>query len=425
MTALPDDLLANVFGRLPARSLAASRYVCKAWRDVVDERRLLLRLRHLLPHSLRGLFINYQDYHKPHFFSRPALAAAGPRIKGKVDFIVRKGPRGFTWTGWHEVADHCNGLLLYRDTDVNVLYMRNPATQWWARLPPCPGKSGGRRAFLVFDPAVSPHYKVLLAPHEPNEQEAEDKDAFRLMEWPPLAWTWHEFSSRTGSWEEKVFVREGKAAGTVGDFLLKELRLSVVPRWRYGAYWQGELYIHCRGEYVSRLSLLDGTYQVIKSPIDLAECKNNVRTFLGRSEKGVYFAAIDARLRVWKFTESGDQTGWVSKHHSNLKTYSWWLHEQKYDGPWTLDINSSKKRNQQVSLKQDVCWNSDDDDIIDVSDDEDDSCDTYAYVTFLGFHPYKEVIFLCREGTAVAWILEQLKGSIFGSGIPSRYLQSW
>ena len=69
--ALPNDLLADVLGRLPARSLAASRRVCKAWRDLVDEQRLLLRLGRLLPHSLRGLFINYQDYKRPHFFARP------------------------------------------------------------------------------------------------------------------------------------------------------------------------------------------------------------------------------------------------------------------------------------------------------------------------------------------------------------------
>ena len=42
-----------------------------------------------------------------------------------------------------------------------------------------------------------------------------------------------------------------------------------------------------------RFSLQDGKYKVIKSPIDLAECKSDdVRSFLGRSEKGVYFAAI-------------------------------------------------------------------------------------------------------------------------------------
>ncbi|TVU23675.1 hypothetical protein EJB05_26054, partial [Eragrostis curvula] len=50
-----------------------------------------------------------------------------------------------------------------------------------------------------------------------------------------------------------------------------------------------------------RLSLSNNKYQVIKSPIDLVECKSSVRSFLGKSEKGVYFAAIDDtdQLRVW------------------------------------------------------------------------------------------------------------------------------
>jgi hypothetical protein len=42
--ALPDDVLEDILCRLPARSLAGSQCVCKAWRDVVGERRLLLRL---------------------------------------------------------------------------------------------------------------------------------------------------------------------------------------------------------------------------------------------------------------------------------------------------------------------------------------------------------------------------------------------
>ena len=56
----------------------------------------------------------------------------------------------------------------------------------------------------------------------------------------------------------------------------------------------------------------DGKYKVIKSPIDLAECKSDdVRSFLGRSEKGVYFAAIDPMdiLRVWILRESSDHYG--------------------------------------------------------------------------------------------------------------------
>jgi hypothetical protein len=106
----------------------------------------------------------------------------------------------------------------------------------------------------VFDPFVSPEYKVLLCPVEPGRKQMENDEACRRMEWPPSAWaTWHEFSSSTGRWAEKVFVREGEAAGMAGDLLISEWGSHhVEPRCRYAAYWQGALYIHCHGEYVSR-----------------------------------------------------------------------------------------------------------------------------------------------------------------------------
>jgi hypothetical protein len=98
-----------------------------------------------------------------------------------------------------------------------------------------------------------------------------------------------------------------------------------------------------------RLSLVNDKYQVIKSPVDLADWKNGVRSFLGRSKEGVYFAAIDdAKLRVRMFTESCDhQSGWVSKHQSNLsRTHSWFSHEQKYGAPssWIIGYSAQRTR---------------------------------------------------------------------------------
>ncbi|CAN6301327.1 unnamed protein product [Urochloa humidicola] len=71
-TALPvlDDTLADILGRLPPCDLAASRCVCKSWRALVDARALLLP--HLLPHALRGIFINYAYYKHPVLFVRPS-----------------------------------------------------------------------------------------------------------------------------------------------------------------------------------------------------------------------------------------------------------------------------------------------------------------------------------------------------------------
>jgi hypothetical protein len=68
---LPDDVLAAILGRLLPRGLAAARCVCTAWRDLVDDRRLLLR-----PHYVHGLFINYVDHNKPHFLARPSASTA-------------------------------------------------------------------------------------------------------------------------------------------------------------------------------------------------------------------------------------------------------------------------------------------------------------------------------------------------------------
>jgi hypothetical protein len=85
---LPDDALAHVLGCLPARSLVAACCVCKAWQTVVDEN----QLRHLLPHSVRGFFVNYIDHDRPHFFARPT-ATPDPRIDGEFSFIDREERR--------------------------------------------------------------------------------------------------------------------------------------------------------------------------------------------------------------------------------------------------------------------------------------------------------------------------------------------
>ena len=56
---LPDDALAGVLGRLAPRGIATSRCVCKAWRDIIDARRILRA--DLLPRSLAGIFINFRS----------------------------------------------------------------------------------------------------------------------------------------------------------------------------------------------------------------------------------------------------------------------------------------------------------------------------------------------------------------------------
>ncbi|GJN08244.1 hypothetical protein PR202_ga26144 [Eleusine coracana subsp. coracana] len=302
--ALPDDALAAVLCWIPTRTVAACRCVCKAWRDVVDARGLLL------PRAVRGIFLNFIDYRCPRFFARPSSERPG-----NLSFLP-------SYTRDHgSILDHCNGLLLYEGTFTREFYVVNPATRRWERLPP---RMGLRDyvAYLVFDPAESPNYEVFLIPRVPKkpcpvlvpkydppslvnlsglfsmsddgtdlEDTEEDEDSgeeepveltplprsieegffparftpassepgdpYRLMEWPPSRYTFHVFSYSTGRWEERSFVREGEAVGTIEDVRLDLWLTYAGPRWRYGVYWRGALYVHCHGAFVMRLSLAD------------------------------------------------------------------------------------------------------------------------------------------------------------------------
>ncbi|KAJ1276676.1 hypothetical protein BS78_05G232800 [Paspalum vaginatum] len=399
VAVLPDDLLAGILGRLPARSLAASRCVCTSWRGLVDARRLLLP--HLLPHSVRGLFLNYYDHETPHFFAHPAMPTnQGSQIDGSFQFVVAEGKEALCY---HLVLDQCNGLLLFGYIGTS-LWLCNPATRWWTRLPERSDGDWRRRPFVVFDPAVSPHWEVMLAPHEPREERHPDgipseKDGAwrRTMEWPPAAWTWHVFSSATMRWEERVFVRQGEAAGTVGSLL--DLDEHFCGECRYGAYCNGALYMHCRGEYVSRLSLSTNTYQVIKSPIDVATESQNqfLQSFIGRSQHGVYFAALgdEGQLRVWILKEEACErleTEWLLKHDRAVNPDE---EQMQDDGPWIFDdyYDTASADQGEESLEQrNMGWDSDNDNIVSSVEDEDHLHDNWHF--FLGFHPYKEIIFL-------------------------------
>ncbi|KAM0897741.1 hypothetical protein ACQ4PT_022365 [Festuca glaucescens] len=78
---LPNDVLAEVLRHLPPCCLAASRCVRKAWRRAVDES-LLLRA-DLLPLSLAGIFMHFEDHAFPEFFSQPSSR----KINANLDFL--------------------------------------------------------------------------------------------------------------------------------------------------------------------------------------------------------------------------------------------------------------------------------------------------------------------------------------------------
>jgi hypothetical protein len=238
MELLTDDVLADVLRRLPPRSLAVSRCVCRAWRALIDGDGMLRA--DLLPRSLAGFIICYHDHQelpRAMLFARPGV--------GSDDYDIPGGP-----------LDHCNGLLLfYRD-------VLNPATGRYATLPERVATDRNHLVleyeFLAFDPAVSSHYEVVMVPYVvPPKPRVVGEPAIGSgggamldSEWPPSPWVFTVFSSATGLWEKKLFIRQGEPAGTVAD-----LRPNWWINWRddgRAEYWRGTLYVHCKTNYVMR-----------------------------------------------------------------------------------------------------------------------------------------------------------------------------
>ncbi|KAK1646179.1 hypothetical protein QYE76_063984 [Lolium multiflorum] len=329
---LPDDLLADVLRRLPPRHLAASRCVRRAWRRVIDERRLLRS--DLLPLSLAGIFIQLDGHGCPEFLSRRPSSMAGATVNTKLqDFLPpTEYPFGevpdadpFDNEDYF-VRDHCNGLLL------TYTYVVNPATQRWSYLstPRRPLADLPRivwyyNDYLSFDPTVSLHYQVFSIPCLCFLRAAEDADPLvEESEWPPSTWILNVFSSRLSRWEERSFAREGESAGSVAE-----------ARPHYGwpkcgaAYWRQALYVHCQANFLVRIDLSDDKYRVIKPPMNM-----DTKTHLGRSKHGVYYASLNVNKKAivgenseWNsdddFNDNQDLTPTPSYTDSEGKTSGW------------------------------------------------------------------------------------------------------
>ena len=270
---LPDELLADILRHLPPRSLALCRSVCKHWCAAVDARGLLLAVAHLIPSSLHGIFISYAMERRSGFFSR---VVPGTSSQSSVDGLLSFLPGQLMYYRNRSVMDHRNGLVLYANRQ--GMFVCNPVTQRWATLPVPPGAQTSyshlpfyrHRMYLMFDPTMSLHYDVLFFPDVPEKpkpsplQPGQSKisradyehelDSLGSMEWPPHMYPLQVFSSKTGRWEEKQFIREGDAAVTISDVWLDGLPPAdkLYSIRRHAVYWRAMFYVHCDSGFIMR-----------------------------------------------------------------------------------------------------------------------------------------------------------------------------
>lgn len=150
--------------------------------------------------------------------------------------------------------------------------------------------------------------------------------------------------------------------------------------------------------------------------------------YLGRSAKGVCCALVHGRydLQVWILDESCGHVEWVLKHQIDLKPCAFRVENygQQIQGPWILQA-VSKARVDEEFVEDKFEWDSDNDNVLDTEYEVEGLLDwDYGYITFLGFHPYKDVVFLDVGMTrVVAYHLNSSMVQDLGNICPKYYCE--
>ncbi|KAL7147681.1 hypothetical protein ABFS83_06G123700 [Erythranthe nasuta] len=155
-----DDLLIEIFLRLPIKSLVRFKLVSKRWHFLVNEPRFCL-MRNDNPNPAVGLFLLSPTVNLSYDYVPLSINKSSNPPFRKLDFDDE--PRGV------RILQSCNGLLLCcsnlaRECNKRY-YVYNPTTTNFSTLPKLNGVGGISKRMcgmsLAFDPAKSPHYKVV------------------------------------------------------------------------------------------------------------------------------------------------------------------------------------------------------------------------------------------------------------------------
>ncbi|KAK6145675.1 hypothetical protein DH2020_022495 [Rehmannia glutinosa] len=157
-----DDLLTEIFVRLPINSLFHFKLVSKHWNSLISNLEIY-HLRNRKPNPAVGLIFQYRTSLTLHPRAvtnwYPDILFFNKSFR-KLKFTQHLCPRPREIT----ILNSCNGLLVCRDPCRTYL-IYNPTTNKYSTLPELDGgrsiRNGLRGMILAFDPSKSPHYKVV------------------------------------------------------------------------------------------------------------------------------------------------------------------------------------------------------------------------------------------------------------------------
>ncbi|KAK9698804.1 hypothetical protein RND81_08G132100 [Saponaria officinalis] len=201
-----EDLIAEIFIRLPADSLARCKWVSKQWLSFISNPAFIRKHTLTYPPTLSGLFLiprQPSQCRKVHY-------TALNHNKPCLPFVKFLNFRGF------QIVHSCRGLLICHSESERSYYVCNPTTRQLRLLPTCSALRNDDVAVnLVFDPLKSPHYMIVC---------------LEKLEGQQSNYTVSVYSSETGVWNERNISEE--------SFLVPDdIDFKVGVSWNGAIHW--------------------------------------------------------------------------------------------------------------------------------------------------------------------------------------------
>ena len=174
-----------------------------------------------------------------------------------------------------------------------------------------------------------------------------------------------------------------------------------------------------------RLSLANRNYEIIETPANIEYTK----PYLGKLQNSVSFGIVhDHQLKIWILNESCGQMEWLLKCEAKVGHYARYVASIPYDhysgrqqgGSWIVEENNdthNTDHNVESQSKESYEWDSGNDDTFTVDIERQEDSDVKD-LDIMGFHPYKEVVFMVEPFGVVAYHLNSTKIQYLGNERP-------
>ncbi|KAL6598068.1 hypothetical protein ACP70R_046489 [Stipagrostis hirtigluma subsp. patula] len=321
---LPDDALVEILSRLPVKALHRSKRVAKGWRDLVDDP----LHRSKLPQTLRGFLLLRHEISGR--WSQISGSNSGKGCDGGfLDLLPRSvplqiDPRLTFLTKLPEIQnltleDSCNGLLLFEHYPPWELFLEpeyivcNPIMEQWVAVPTSDSYPVlDSNIYLVFDPAVSPHFHLLQFYSEPCEED-EDEDGIIMV---------YVYSSETGRWNDSQRDRD------------KQKEQGELEEWRFrgetpeafvtAAFVQGMLHVLLsQQQQIVAVDLQGKTRRMIAAPVMMHGKGMWLSGYIFQSQGHLHYILLNSEdeqgheMSVWVLEDYHTEE-WVLKHTVSL-----------------------------------------------------------------------------------------------------------